>query len=86
MTGKITLSVFWFLYFDSVTYMSLRIAKVALILNIFLICVCEPGIIKQDPELSPDKLLHLPPRRPKNAIFEDEEKSKVRSFQAVIII
>ncbi|XP_015248881.1 PREDICTED: ADP-ribosylation factor-binding protein GGA1-like [Cyprinodon variegatus] len=39
----------------------------------------KQGIIKQDPELSPDKLLHLPPRRPKNAIFEDEEKSKMLS-------
>lgn len=37
------------------------------------------GIIKQDPELPPDKLLNLPPPRPKNAIFEDEEKSKVRT-------
>lgn len=36
------------------------------------------GIIKQDPELPPDKLLNLPPPRPKNAIFEDKEKSKVR--------
>lgn len=39
----------------------------------------QPGIIKQDPELPPDKLLNLPPPRPKNAIFEDEEKSKVRT-------
>lgn len=39
------------------------------------------GIIKQDPELPPDKLLKLPPPRPKNAIFEDEEKSKVRTCQ-----
>uniref|UniRef100_A0A3P8V5N4 Golgi associated, gamma adaptin ear containing, ARF binding protein 1 n=1 Tax=Cynoglossus semilaevis TaxID=244447 RepID=A0A3P8V5N4_CYNSE len=37
----------------------------------------KQGIIKQDPELPPDKLLKLPPSRPKNAIFEDEEKSKV---------
>ncbi|XP_035035994.2 ADP-ribosylation factor-binding protein GGA1 isoform X1 [Hippoglossus stenolepis] len=36
----------------------------------------KQGIIKQDPELPPDKLLNLPPPRPKNAIFEDEEKSK----------
>lgn len=41
--------------------------------------VCKSGIIKQDPELPPDKLLNLPPPRPKNAIFEDEEKSKVRT-------
>uniref|UniRef100_A0A665W6B5 Golgi associated, gamma adaptin ear containing, ARF binding protein 1 n=1 Tax=Echeneis naucrates TaxID=173247 RepID=A0A665W6B5_ECHNA len=39
----------------------------------------KQGIIKQDPELPPDKLLHLPPPRPKNAIFEDEEKSKMLS-------
>uniref|UniRef100_G3NWL4 Golgi associated, gamma adaptin ear containing, ARF binding protein 1 n=1 Tax=Gasterosteus aculeatus aculeatus TaxID=481459 RepID=G3NWL4_GASAC len=39
----------------------------------------KQGIIKQDPELPPDKLLNLPPPRPKNAIFEDEEKSKVLS-------
>ncbi|XP_014893192.1 ADP-ribosylation factor-binding protein GGA1 isoform X1 [Poecilia latipinna] len=39
----------------------------------------KQGIIKQDPELPPDKLLHLPPRRPKNTIFEDEEKSKMLS-------
>ncbi|XP_027897937.1 ADP-ribosylation factor-binding protein GGA1-like isoform X1 [Xiphophorus couchianus] len=39
----------------------------------------KQGIIKQDPELPPDKLLNLPPRRPKNAIFEDEEKSKMLS-------
>lgn len=37
----------------------------------------KSGIIKQDPELPPDKLLNLPAPRPKNAIFEDEEKSKV---------
>uniref|UniRef100_A0A3P8T1A3 Golgi associated, gamma adaptin ear containing, ARF binding protein 1 n=1 Tax=Amphiprion percula TaxID=161767 RepID=A0A3P8T1A3_AMPPE len=37
----------------------------------------KQGIIKQDPELPPDKLLSLPPPRPKNAIFEDEEKSKI---------
>ncbi|XP_010793423.1 ADP-ribosylation factor-binding protein GGA1-like, partial [Notothenia coriiceps] len=39
----------------------------------------KQGIIKQDPELPPDKLLNLPPPRPKNAIFEDEEKSKTLS-------
>ncbi|KAM6905050.1 ADP-ribosylation factor-binding protein GGA1 [Xenentodon cancila] len=39
----------------------------------------KQGIIKQDPELPPDKLLKLPPPRPKNAIFEDEEKSKMLS-------
>ncbi|XP_029618867.1 ADP-ribosylation factor-binding protein GGA1 [Salmo trutta] len=35
----------------------------------------KQGIVKQDPVLPADKLL-LPPPRPKNAIFEDEEKSK----------
>lgn len=39
----------------------------------------KQGIIKQDPELPPDKLLGLPPPRPKNTIFEDEEKSKMLS-------
>ncbi|KAK2833795.1 hypothetical protein Q5P01_017684 [Channa striata] len=39
----------------------------------------KQGIIKQDPDLPPDKLLNLPPPRPKNAIFEDEEKSKMLS-------
>uniref|UniRef100_A0AAQ5ZJ58 Golgi associated, gamma adaptin ear containing, ARF binding protein 1 n=1 Tax=Amphiprion ocellaris TaxID=80972 RepID=A0AAQ5ZJ58_AMPOC len=39
----------------------------------------KQGIIKQDPELPPDKLLSLPTPRPKNAIFEDEEKSKMLS-------
>ncbi|XP_037544818.1 ADP-ribosylation factor-binding protein GGA1 [Nematolebias whitei] len=39
----------------------------------------KQGIIKQDPELPPDKLLNLPPARPKNTIFEDEEKSKMLS-------
>uniref|UniRef100_A0AAQ5XYP0 Golgi associated, gamma adaptin ear containing, ARF binding protein 1 n=1 Tax=Amphiprion ocellaris TaxID=80972 RepID=A0AAQ5XYP0_AMPOC len=39
----------------------------------------KQGIIKQDPELPPDKLLSLPTPRPKNAIFEDEEKSKVKT-------
>ncbi|XP_038550878.1 ADP-ribosylation factor-binding protein GGA1-like isoform X1 [Micropterus salmoides] len=39
----------------------------------------KQGIIKQDPELPPDKLLNLPPPRPKNTIFEDEEKSKMLS-------
>uniref|UniRef100_UPI003AAF9E63 ADP-ribosylation factor-binding protein GGA1-like isoform X5 n=1 Tax=Centroberyx gerrardi TaxID=166262 RepID=UPI003AAF9E63 len=39
----------------------------------------KQGIVKQDPELPPDKLLNPPPPRPKNAIFEDEEKSKMLS-------
>ena len=40
-------------------------------------CFSSSGIVKQDPVLSDDKVLLLPPPRPKNAIFEDEEKSKV---------
>lgn len=39
--------------------------------------VSLPGIVKQDPALPDDKPLPPPPPRPKNAIFEDEEKSKV---------
>ncbi|CAL8271019.1 unnamed protein product [Lota lota] len=39
----------------------------------------KQGIVKQDPELPPDKLLNPPPPRPKNAVFEDEEKSKMLS-------
>lgn len=44
----------------------------------FVLFFFYPGIVKQDPVLPADKLLLLPPPRPKNAIFEDEEKSKVR--------
>ncbi|KTF75867.1 hypothetical protein cypCar_00037079 [Cyprinus carpio] len=36
----------------------------------------KQGIIKQDPDLPDDKPCPPPPPRPKNAIFEDEEKSK----------
>lgn len=43
------------------------------------------GIIKQDPDLPDDKPCPLMPR-PKNAIFEDEEKSKVVKMQFRIII
>ncbi|XP_056143160.1 ADP-ribosylation factor-binding protein GGA1-like isoform X2 [Lampris incognitus] len=39
----------------------------------------KQGIVKKDPDLPPDKLLTPPPPRPKNAIFEDEEKSKMLS-------
>uniref|UniRef100_A0A8C3AUU4 Golgi associated, gamma adaptin ear containing, ARF binding protein 1 n=1 Tax=Cyclopterus lumpus TaxID=8103 RepID=A0A8C3AUU4_CYCLU len=46
----------------------------------------KQGIIKQDPELPPDQLLNLPPPRPKNAIFEDEEKSKVRDCLLIITV
>ena len=44
-----------------------------------------PGIVKQDPALPDDGPLPLPAARPKNAIFEDEEKSKVRGAQALEI-
>lgn len=39
------------------------------------------GIVKADPKLPDDAALPLPPPRPKNVIFEDEEKSKVRAGQ-----
>lgn len=46
--------------------------------------VCQPsyhpstlGIVKSDPKLPDDAVFPLPPPRPKNVIFEDEEKSKV---------
>ncbi|KAG7460042.1 hypothetical protein MATL_G00217020 [Megalops atlanticus] len=39
----------------------------------------KQGIVKQDPILPDDKLLPPPPPRPKNTIFEDEEKSKMLS-------
>ncbi|XP_064172075.1 ADP-ribosylation factor-binding protein GGA1-like isoform X1 [Anguilla rostrata] len=39
----------------------------------------KQGIVKQDPVLPDDKLLLLPPPRPKSTIFEDEEKSKMLS-------
>ncbi|KAI4899544.1 hypothetical protein NFI96_016155, partial [Prochilodus magdalenae] len=39
----------------------------------------KQGIVKQDPALPDDKPLPPPPPRPKNAIFEDEEKSKMLS-------
>ncbi|KAL2087291.1 hypothetical protein ACEWY4_018350 [Coilia grayii] len=39
----------------------------------------KQGIVKQDPTLPDDRPLPPPPPRPKNAIFEDEEKSKMLS-------
>ncbi|KAL4647863.1 ADP-ribosylation factor-binding protein GGA1 isoform X2 [Arapaima gigas] len=39
----------------------------------------KQGIVKQDPVLPDDNPLPPPPPRPKNAIFEDEEKSKMLS-------
>lgn len=37
----------------------------------------KQGILKQDPVLPKEELLPSPPPRPKNAMFEDEEKSKL---------
>ncbi|KAM5288692.1 ADP-ribosylation factor-binding protein GGA1 isoform 2-T2 [Ctenodactylus gundi] len=37
----------------------------------------KQGIVKADPKLPEDALLPIPPPRPKNVIFEDEEKSKM---------
>uniref|UniRef100_A0A8D1B5Y9 Golgi associated, gamma adaptin ear containing, ARF binding protein 1 n=2 Tax=Sus scrofa TaxID=9823 RepID=A0A8D1B5Y9_PIG len=37
----------------------------------------KQGIVKADPKLPDDAALPLPPPRPKNVIFEDEEKSKM---------
>ena len=36
------------------------------------------GIVKADPKLPDDATFPVPPPRPKNVIFEDEEKSKVK--------
>ncbi|ELV11717.1 ADP-ribosylation factor-binding protein GGA1 [Tupaia chinensis] len=37
----------------------------------------KQGIVKSDPKLPEDAAFPLPPPRPKNVIFEDEEKSKM---------
>ncbi|XP_011385865.1 ADP-ribosylation factor-binding protein GGA1 isoform X2 [Pteropus vampyrus] len=37
----------------------------------------KQGIVKSDPKLPDDAIFSLPPPRPKNVIFEDEEKSKM---------
>lgn len=37
----------------------------------------KQGIVKCDPQLPDDALFPLPPPRPKNAVFDDEEKSKM---------
>ncbi|KAL0992966.1 hypothetical protein UPYG_G00101580 [Umbra pygmaea] len=39
----------------------------------------KQGIVKEDPVLPADKIFTPPPPRPKNAVFEDEEKSKMLS-------
>uniref|UniRef100_A0A669QJ39 Golgi associated, gamma adaptin ear containing, ARF binding protein 1 n=1 Tax=Phasianus colchicus TaxID=9054 RepID=A0A669QJ39_PHACC len=40
----------------------------------------KQGIVKSDPKLPDDAPFPPPPPRPKNIIFDDEEKSKVRAF------
>ncbi|XP_053577203.1 ADP-ribosylation factor-binding protein GGA1 [Bombina bombina] len=37
----------------------------------------KQGILKEDPKLPPDAMIPPPPPRPKNAIFDDDEKSKM---------
>ncbi|XP_075429960.1 ADP-ribosylation factor-binding protein GGA1 [Ascaphus truei] len=37
----------------------------------------KQGILKEDPTLPPDAMIPPPPPRPKNAIFDDDEKSKM---------
>lgn len=37
----------------------------------------KQGIVKSDPKLPEDAIFPVPPPRPKNVIFEDEEKSKM---------
>ncbi|XP_050021685.1 ADP-ribosylation factor-binding protein GGA1 [Alexandromys fortis] len=37
----------------------------------------KQGIVKSDPKLPEDAIFPIPPPRPKNVIFEDEEKSKM---------
>lgn len=41
--------------------------------------VSTAGIVKCDPKLPDDAPFPPPPPRPKNIIFDDEEKSKVRT-------
>lgn len=44
-------------------------------------CGLFSGIVTVDPEVPLDKtLMPSPPSRPKNPVFENEEKSKVRCF------
>lgn len=42
--------------------------------------VFTAGIVKCDPKLPDDAPFPPPPPRPKNIIFDDEEKSKVRAL------
>lgn len=42
--------------------------------------VSTAGIVKCDPKLPDDAPFPPPPPRPKNIIFDDEEKSKVRAL------
>ncbi|KAG8436283.1 hypothetical protein GDO86_007406 [Hymenochirus boettgeri] len=37
----------------------------------------KQGILKEDPKLAPESMIPPPPPRPKNEIFDDEEKSKM---------
>ncbi|KAM8930252.1 ADP-ribosylation factor-binding protein GGA1 [Pelodytes ibericus] len=37
----------------------------------------KQGILKEDPKLPPEAMIPPPPPRPKNAIFDDDEKSKM---------
>ncbi|XP_075704438.1 ADP-ribosylation factor-binding protein GGA1 isoform X3 [Rhinoderma darwinii] len=37
----------------------------------------KQGIVKEDPKLPAEAMMHPPPPRPKNAIFDDDEKSKM---------
>ncbi|CAH2312473.1 ADP-ribosylation factor-binding GGA1 [Pelobates cultripes] len=37
----------------------------------------KQGILKEDPKLPPEAMIPPPPPRPKNAIFDDEDKSKM---------
>lgn len=46
--------------------------------TLFVICVSS-GIVQSDPPIPMDRtLIPSPPPRPKNPVFDDEEKSKVK--------
>lgn len=53
------------------------------------LCACPlcplSGIVQSDPLVPMDRtLIPSPPSRPKNPVFDDEEKSKVRDIQPVV--